>query len=295
MPDQLSPSTGRTPLLVASNLSKEFGSARVMGGRRSRSTIAVSGVSFELFQGETLAIVGESGSGKSTLARMLLNLIEPTHGEVTFEGEVLTAKSARDMRAARRHIQMIFQDPYASLHPRRTVAQSITEGWRIHPGIEDRANYRNRVAELLGQVGLPTDYANLNPLRLSGGERQRVAIARALALRPKLLVLDEPVSALDVSIQAQVIRLLMTLQQELGLTYVFISHDLALVRLLADRVIVMYHGEIVDFGATDDVYLHPTSDYTRRLLDSTPSALLQAAAAVADEEPTRALRGHSIG
>jgi ABC-type oligopeptide transport system ATPase subunit len=264
------------PILQAIALTKAFGGGGTFKQRsKTGQTRAVDEVTFDVNKGETLAIVGESGSGKSTTARMLLNLIEPTSGSVVYRGIGLTTLNSRQMRRVRQQLQMIFQDPYASLHPSRTTFEIVSEGWRVHHGIEDPTAYRKRVDELLTQVGLSTTYANMYPSRLSGGERQRVAIARALALRPEILVLDEPVSALDVSIQAQVIKLLMTLQEELGLTYVFISHDLALVRLLADRVAVMSKGKIVEFGITHEVYSNPTSPYTRSLLDSSPSVLVE--------------------
>jgi ABC-type glutathione transport system ATPase component len=262
-------------ILQAVSLTKEFSGGGAFGPRTAgRQVRAVDDVSFDLRKGETLAVVGESGSGKSTLARMLLNLIPPTSGSVVYRGRALTSLNPRQMRDSRRQLQMIFQDPYASLHPSRTTFEIISEGWRIHRGIEVSSNYHRHVDHLLDQVGLSSDYAQRYPARLSGGERQRVAIARALALEPEILVLDEPVSALDVSIQAQVIRLLMTLQENLGLTYVFISHDLSLVRLVADRVAVMSLGKVVEFGATADVYQRPTAEYTRSLLESSPSVLV---------------------
>jgi ABC-type glutathione transport system ATPase component len=190
---------------------------------------------------------------------------------VTYRGQNLLDLSKRDMRAMRQNLQMIFQDPYASLHPRRSVAELISEPWRVHRGVLERKFWPTRVRELLRQVGLPESYAEFYPARLSGGERQRVAIARALALRPDFLILDEPVSALDVSIQAQVIKLLMGLQQEFGFTCIFISHDLSLVRLIADKVVVMYRGKIVEQGETQAIFEHPAHDYTRLLLDSSPT------------------------
>jgi oligopeptide/dipeptide ABC transporter ATP-binding protein len=258
---------GEQPLLRVENLAKHFITGR---SRRSKVLRAVDGVSFELRAGECLAIVGESGSGKSTLARAVLRLVEPTSGSIHYKGRDLVQMSAREMREQRRHIQMIFQDPYASLHPRRTVTDIISQSWKVHPGLVARKDRPARVAELLRQVGLPTAYASLYPSRLSGGERQRVAIARALALQPDLLVLDEPVSALDVSIQAQVINVLMNLHKDLGLAYVFISHDLALVRLVADRVAVMYMGRFVEVGSAEELYAHPTHPYTQALLNASP-------------------------
>jgi oligopeptide/dipeptide ABC transporter ATP-binding protein len=252
------------PLLRVVGLEKSF------SGRGRIALRAVDGVSFEVRAGECLAIVGESGSGKSTLARTLLRLVEPTGGSVFYRGRDLLKMSKRAMRAQRRQLQMIFQDPYASLHPRQTVAEIISEPWKVHPGIVDRADRPARIRELLEQVGLPVAYAGLYPSRLSGGERQRVAIARALALRPELLVLDEPVSALDVSIQAQVISVLMTLHRSFGLAYVFISHDLALVRLVSDRVAVMYMGRFVEVASAEELYAHPKHPYTQALLNSSP-------------------------
>jgi oligopeptide/dipeptide ABC transporter ATP-binding protein len=255
------------PLLRVVGLEKSFA-----GRGRGRAALrAVDGVSFEVRAGECLAIVGESGSGKSTLARTLLRLVEPSGGSVFYRGKDLLKLSKRAMRAQRRQLQMIFQDPYASLHPRQTVTEIISEPWNVHPDIVARADRTARVRELLEQVGLPVGYAGLYPSRLSGGERQRVAIARALALQPELLVLDEPVSALDVSIQAQVINVLMKLHRSFGLAYVFISHDLALVRLVSDRVAVMYMGRFVEVAPAAELYADPRHPYTQALLNSSPS------------------------
>jgi oligopeptide/dipeptide ABC transporter ATP-binding protein len=257
------------PIVCVRDLSKHFTVRARRGGYKTLR--AVDGVSFTLERAKTLAIVGESGSGKSTLARALLRLVEPTSGQITLEGRDLLGLSPRDMRATRRHVQMIFQDPYASLHPRRSVAESISEGWKVHKGIVEPKDFDARIAELLVQVGLSPAYAAAYPSRLSGGERQRVAIARALAMRPEVLILDEPVSALDVSIQAQVITLLMRLQQELQMAYIFISHDLPLVRLVADRVAVMYLGRFIEEGPAEAIYAHATHPYTQALLRSVPS------------------------
>jgi oligopeptide/dipeptide ABC transporter ATP-binding protein len=256
---------GDEPVLRVDDLHMHF------KGRHGSQVRAVDGVSIEVRRGETLAIVGESGSGKSTLARALMRLIDPTSGRVYFHGQDLLALRKGQVRELRRNIQMIFQDPYASLHPLQTTSEIVTEPWRIHRGVVPRADFSRRVAELLSQVGLPQAYASMPPARLSGGERQRIAIARAIGLSPEVLVLDEPVSALDVSIQAQVIKLLMRLQQELQMAYVFISHDLALVRLIADHVVVMYRGRIVEQGTAEEVYSRPAHPYTQALLAAAPS------------------------
>lgn len=247
-------------------VSKHFSVRR--RGHKPKILRAVEGVSFTLHRGETLAIVGESGSGKSTLARTLMRLIEPTTGAVFLKGENIVDLSPKEMRRARRHIQMIFQDPYASLHPRQTVAEIISDPWKVHKGFVERSVFAEQVAQLLVQVGLTPTYASSYPGRLSGGERQRVAIARALALKPDVLVLDEPVSALDVSIQAQVIKLLMQLQQDLGMAYIFISHDLSLVKLVADQVAVMYMGRFVEQGSAADIFDTPLHAYTQALLNA---------------------------
>lgn len=254
------PAESNPPVLEVSGLTKHYG-----------AVTALDDISFSIGTGEILAVVGESGSGKSTLARTILRLVDATSGRIVYRGQNLLELGKRDMRAMRQNLQMIFQDPYASLHPRRSVAELISEPWRVHSLVLERKQWPSRVRELLGQVGLPASYAEFYPARLSGGERQRVAIARALALRPDLLILDEPVSALDVSIQAQVIKLLMGLQQEFGFTCIFISHDLSLVRLIADRLVVMYRGKIVEQGYTEAIFTNPAHDYTRLLLESLPS------------------------
>jgi ABC-type glutathione transport system ATPase component len=255
-------------LLEVRDLRKTFRLAR--GGFASSSVVAVDGVSFTLGAGECLAIIGESGSGKSTLARLLLKLVEADAGAVAYRGVDLLTLSGSALREKRRHVQMVFQDPYASLHPRRTVAEIIAEPWAIHGDVRDPQLRRERTAELLGQVGLPAHFARHYPAQLSGGQRQRVAIARALASEPEILVLDEPVSALDVSVQAQVVKLLMTLQERLGLAYVFISHDLSLVRLVADTVAVMNRGRFVEVGPTESIFGQPQHAYTRTLISASP-------------------------
>ncbi|HEY4201972.1 MAG TPA: ATP-binding cassette domain-containing protein [Devosiaceae bacterium] len=260
-------STAGQPLLEVRGLRKTFGH-RAGGGA---AVVAVDDVSFTVGAGECLAIVGESGSGKSTLARTLLRLVAADSGSVLYRGTDLLTLPKAEMRSQRRHLQMVFQDPYASLHPRQNVARLISEPWEIHPEVLARAARPKRIAELLAQVNLPDSFATMHPNQLSGGQRQRVAIARALALEPEILILDEPVSALDVSVQAQVIKVLMELQERLGLAYIFISHDLALVRLVADRVAVMHGGKFVEMGETGAIFDNPQHDYTRSLLASSPA------------------------
>ena len=282
-----SPATGGAGkgdlLLRVSDLSQSF---RVRGGLWGRSSDfwAVKGVSFELNQGETLGIVGESGSGKSTLSRMIMRLLEPTAGTVEFQGRDITHLPERRMRPLRKQIQMVFQNPYSSLNPRLTIGESIGTALRVQ-GERDGKKIRAQVQDLLERVGLEPEHYNRFPHAFSGGQRQRIAIARALILKPELIICDEPVSALDVSTQDQVLRLLSELQDDFGLTYIFVAHDLAVVRQVSDRVAVMRKGEVVEMGDSDSIYENPQSDYTKQLLTAAP---------VLDPEEARRLRAERV-
>jgi oligopeptide transport system ATP-binding protein len=268
-------SRGGTPLLSVRGLKKHFpvrGSSLLpfgLGGGRSLVK-AVDGVSFDLWRGETLGLVGESGCGKSTTGRAILRLLEPTEGTVHFEGEDVLAMRERELRSLRRRVQIVFQDPFSSLNPRLTVGDMLMEVLRVHRLHGDRAGRRRRMSELLDVVGLLPEHADRYPHEFSGGQRQRLGIARALSVEPELLVLDEPVSALDVSVQAQVVNLLKDLQAEFGLTYLFIAHDLAVVEHVSDRVAVMYLGRIVEMGEAETLYRDPRHPYTRALLSAVP-------------------------
>ena len=257
-------------LLEVTDLVKHFPiKSGVVVDREVARVRAVDGVSFTLREGETLGLVGESGCGKSTLCRAILQLTTPTSGSVRFAGEELVGRSRRDLRAMRRQMQMIFQDPFASLNPRKRVGQIIGDPLELH-GLARGAELKRRVQDLLDRVGLQAEHYNRFPHEFSGGQRQRIGIARALALRPKLIVADEPVSALDVSVQAQIINLLEDVQDEFGLSYLFVAHDLGVVRHVSDRIAVMYLGKIVEDSGADELYDKPIHPYTNALLSAVP-------------------------
>ncbi|MGW3633229.1 ABC transporter ATP-binding protein [Streptomyces sp. NPDC005122] len=268
------------PLLDVTGLTKHF---PVMGGfpfkRKIGAVQAVDGLDFQVAEGESLGLVGESGCGKSTTGRLITRLLEPTSGKISYRGQDITHAGRRQLAPVRSEIQMIFQDPYASLNPRQTVGKIISGPMEIN-GIKPAGGYEKRVRELLETVGLNPEHYNRFPHEFSGGQRQRIGVARALALEPKLIVADEPVSALDVSIQAQVVNLLQDLQRDLGIAFLFIAHDLAIVRHFSQRVAVMYLGKIVEIADREDLYDNPRHPYTRALLSAVPEA-------TADEVPAR--------
>jgi oligopeptide transport system ATP-binding protein len=259
------------PLLRVRNLVKNFQVAGGLLAGASEQVHAVDDVSFEIEAGETLGLVGESGCGKSTTGRCVLRLIEPSSGEVWFEGRSVTALKGKALGAVRRDMQIIFQDPYASLNPRMTVGTIIGEALTIHKLAKTRAEFEDRIVELLELVGLNADHMRRYPHEFSGGQRQRIGIARALAVSPKLIVCDEPVSALDVSVQAQVVNLLADLQDEFRLSYLFIAHDLAVVQHISTRVAVMYLGRIVELATAGELYENPLHPYTEALLSAVPT------------------------
>jgi peptide/nickel transport system ATP-binding protein len=262
------PAPAREPLLKVEGLTKHFPVRSGLWGKGS-VVRAVENVNFEVRPGETLGLVGESGCGKTTTGRMLVRLLEPTAGKITFEGEDITHTKGSRLRRLRQDIQIIFQDPYASLNPRHTVGRIVAMPLQVN-GIEPPGGVKRRVQELLETVGLNPEHYNRYPHEFSGGQRQRIGIARALALKPKLIVADEPVSALDVSIQAQVVNLLRQLQRDLGLSFVFIAHDLAVVRHFCERIAVMYLGRMVEVGTRQQIYENPAHPYTRALLSAVP-------------------------
>lgn len=251
-------------LLEIKNLTQYFGSSK-------KPVKAVDGISFDIYEGETLGLVGESGCGKSTTGRSIIRLYDITDGEIIFNGkDVHSTKSAKEMKQFNRQMQMIFQDPYASLNPRMTAGEIISEGFDIHGLYKNKKERREKVASLLEAVGLNKEHANRYAHEFSGGQRQRIGIARALSLNPSFIIADEPISALDVSIQAQVVNLLKQLQKEHNLTYLFIAHDLSMVKYISDRIAVMYSGKIVEIGLADDIYHSPVHPYTKSLLSAIP-------------------------
>lgn len=258
------------PLLEVTDLVKHFPiKAGTVVEREVATVRAVDGVSLVLHEGETLGLVGESGCGKSTLCRLILQLMTPTSGSVRFDGQELVGRSRRDLRPIRKNIQMVFQDPYASLNPRKRIGQIIGDAMELH-GLASGADAKRQVQELLERVGLQSEHYNRFPHEFSGGQRQRIGIARAVALRPKLIIADEPVSALDVSVQAQIINLLEDLQQEFKLSYLFVAHDLGVVRHVSDRVAVMYLGKVVETATANELYDKPFHPYSNALLSAVP-------------------------
>ena len=268
----IAPATAPAPLLSVRNLTKAF---PIRGGllkRQIGSVRAVDGVSFHIEPSETFGLVGESGCGKSTTGRCVLRLIEPSSGELIFEGKDVIALSGESLRALRRDIQIIFQDPYASLNPRMTIGAIIGEALTIHGLAASRQKYEERIVHLLETVGLQADHMTRYPHEFSGGQRQRIGIARAIAVEPKLIICDEPVSALDVSIQAQIVNLLIDLQRDMGISFLFISHDMAVVERVSHRVAVMYLGQIVEIGPRRAIFENPQHPYTKKLMSAVPIA-----------------------
>jgi oligopeptide/dipeptide ABC transporter ATP-binding protein len=264
-------SANGSPLVQVRDLVKHFPITQgIVFQRQIGAVKAVDGVSFDVQRGETLGLVGETGCGKSTTARLLVRLLDPTSGQILFDGEDIAKRKADGLKALHRDMQMVFQDPYSSLNPRKTVGSIISEPFAIHGLLKGQGERKKRVQDLMDRVGLNPEHYNRYPHEFSGGQRQRIGVARAVALEPKLLVADEPVSALDVSIQAQVLNLLRELQRDMGLTLIFIAHDLSVVRHMCDRVAVMYLGKVVEVAPSDDLYSFPRHPYTGALLSAVP-------------------------
>jgi len=266
----LKSSSAQEPLLRVSNLRVAYPIHSSILRRIVGEKVAVREVTFSVNPGETVGLVGESGSGKSTIARSVIGLIKPDAGTIEFDGHDITRYSPKQLKSVRREMQMVFQDPYASLNPRLTVRDLIAEGWRVHRDVVPRSRWTAAAKELMERVGLNPDYSNRYAHQFSGGQRQRIGIARALALKPKLIICDEAVSALDVSVQAQVLNLLQELQEEFGLAYLFISHDLSVVEHVCDRVLVLNGGSVVEEGSVHEIFDRPRHDYTKALLAAVP-------------------------
>ena len=262
----------KTPLLRVENVAKSYFSKVGVFGQKQEIK-AVNGISFDVFEGETLGLVGESGCGKSTLGKVILQLEKATKGSIFYKGKEITSLKSKDLRSLRKDIQLIFQDPYSSLHPRKIIGQAIIEPMEVHGIGSSKKQRKEKAMELLSRVGLEASYFHRYPHQLSGGQRQRVGIARTIAMEPKLVICDESVSALDISVQAQVLNLLNELKEDFGFTYIFISHDLAVVKYMADQLLVMNRGAIEEIGDADEIYANPIKQYTKKLIDSIPKGI----------------------
>ena len=262
----------KTPLLRVENVAKSYFSKVGVFGQKQEIK-AVNGISFDVFEGETLGLVGESGCGKSTLGKVILQLEKATKGSIFYKGKEITSLKSKDLRSLRKDIQLIFQDPYSSLHPRKIIGQAIIEPMEVHGIGSSKKQRKEKAMELLSRVGLEASYFHRYPHQLSGGQRQRVGIARTIAMEPKLVICDESVSALDISVQAQVLNLLNELKEDFGFTYIFISHDLAVVKYMADQLLVMNKGAIEEIGDADEIYANPVKQYTKKLIDSIPKGI----------------------
>ena len=264
----------KSALLKVENLKKEFILKRNLRGKATSTLLAVDEVSLQVFPGETLGLVGESGCGKTTLGRSILRLIEPDSGTIFFNENNILALNSSGMKKERKNLNIVFQDPYSSLNPHISIGNAIKEPMTVHKLYQNKSNRKKKVYELLEKVGLKPEHYTRYPHEFSGGQRQRIVIARALAVEPRFIVCDEAVSALDVSVQARILNLLNDLKKEFGFTYIFISHDLSVVRFMSDRILVMKNGRIIESGDADEVYEHPQNPYTRKLIDSVPKTIL---------------------